>query len=601
MITTTITVTEEDNTLYALPLKQPIYNTQKIDFKDNLRIKEELQSIGDFEKRLEYYNKNICSLSIYNMAGNIYFEWGNPEQRIKVYCGCKGCRKEETFSQDQEEIYFKLRNKEVKRIYSTLSKAKSYKDKLKVIFNVKGYSPNIPPALYGNISFDTNKDPDTALLFSKPLVNLKPETKDQIATYNHFVTLEFNKTYRNQSGFSDNYKCFDSVKEIDRLNLILQKSLDPHNLLLYIRNLINKNFNYPECLRIANESLQVQQLTHQINQMSLGFSLFPKMVLGEEINLNRIALDESELLRYTHIAEIVKYYAYVEGKIQARYNKSVEVEITIDKERLFELAANNEKYNSVLESYKTRIEIASHFSSKAEFINQEIENIEIEFVKPVPPPTANQFSLSQYSRYAYEALKFGKDKEITPFINDAKKQYVQFVRKKNPSFSEFNDEGQLERIGKDAYKALIRGVAYLLYHNFLKNELKSLTMNPVKQSVKANPQVAQSFNELFYSDNDTEGCLEILRQLQPPVIDAANNYVGKSKGIFPLWIKVLKNHKPNPIIKHFSDQVYKDILNSKISGLSLSKDASEFRKQYARLNSDKVELDIKTLLSQILH
>ena len=48
----------------------------------------------------------------------------------------------------------------------------------------------------------------------------------------------------------------------------------------------------------------------------------------------------------------------------------------------------------------------------------------------------------------------------------------------------------------------------------------------------------------------------------------------------------------------FKASIYKDLLNQKVKGLNLSKDASEFRKQYVRIGKDKIELDIKTILSQ---
>lgn len=111
-------------------------------------------------------------------------------------------------------------------------------------------------------------------------------------------------------------------------------------------------------------------------------------------------------------------------------------------------------------------------------------------------------------------------------------------------------------------------------------------------------EAPKTLEELFYDPANAEPCLDILKEIQPPSIDSLNNYIGKSKGIFPLWIKVLKNNRPKPLIKHFSDLVYKDILNSKINDLNLSKDASEFRKTYKRLESNKVEVDIKTILSQ---
>lgn len=129
-------------------------------------------------------------------------------------------------------------------------------------------------------------------------------------------------------------------------------------------------------------------------------------------------------------------------------------------------------------------------------------------------------------------------------------------------------------------------------------ELNNTETKPKANKRKIEETKPNSFEELFYDPKDAEPCLRLLGELTPPVIDAANNFIGKAKGVFPLWIKVLLNNKPQPLIKHCKDIVYKDLLNQKIKGLNLSKDASEFRKDYKRLNNNKTELDIKTILSQ---
>lgn len=146
-------------------------------------------------------------------------------------------------------------------------------------------------------------------------------------------------------------------------------------------------------------------------------------------------------------------------------------------------------------------------------------------------------------------------------------------------------------------KGQVLTCAYFKYLQEISKLLKFETKETDATTENENP-IPKKFEELFYNPEHAEACLNIFRELQPPVIDAINNYIGKNKGIFPLWVKVLKSHKPNPIIKHFSDNVYKDLLNSKVKGLELSKDASEFRKNYARLNKNNTELDIMTILSQ---
>jgi len=113
-----------------------------------------------------------------------------------------------------------------------------------------------------------------------------------------------------------------------------------------------------------------------------------------------------------------------------------------------------------------------------------------------------------------------------------------------------------------------------------------------------NNEIPKTFEDLFFNPDDAEPCLKILSELPTPVIDAANNYIGKAKGVFPLWIGILKKYQPNPLIKHFKDVVYKDLLNQKVKGLNLTKDASEFRKQYKRIENSRIRLDIMALLSQ---
>ncbi|WP_118976560.1 hypothetical protein [Taibaiella koreensis] len=124
-------------------------------------------------------------------------------------------------------------------------------------------------------------------------------------------------------------------------------------------------------------------------------------------------------------------------------------------------------------------------------------------------------------------------------------------------------------------------------------KVKSGYRKTVKDSL---PQILE---DIFIDTSNSEKCLAILRNLESPVINESNIYIGKLKGIFPLWIKLLKSNKPSPLIDHFPDIVYKDLLNAKIKNLYLSKDASEFRKNYKRLENSGVESEIKFHLSQL--
>jgi hypothetical protein len=113
---------------------------------------------------------------------------------------------------------------------------------------------------------------------------------------------------------------------------------------------------------------------------------------------------------------------------------------------------------------------------------------------------------------------------------------------------------------------------------------------------KIEKEQPQTFEELFYNPANAEPCLRILGEIEPPVIDAMNNYIGKGKkGIFPLWVRLLQKEA---LMKPTNDKIIKDLLNQKITGLNLSKDASEFRTYYARIEQNKIAIEIKTILSQ---
>ncbi|MCI1267906.1 MAG: hypothetical protein LKG19_15125 [Saprospiraceae bacterium] len=169
------------------------------------------------------------------------------------------------------------------------------------------------------------------------------------------------------------------------------------------------------------------------------------------------------------------------------------------------------------------------------------------------------------------------------------------------SFHEFTVEWMEKEISEYANETNIsdsRRTDIIIAHKKVIQFIRNLEISQKRKGSKLEQEQPKSFEELFYKHEHAEPCLKILNQLNPPAIDTNFNFIGKAKGIFPLWVKVLKNHKPEPLIKHYKDIVYKDILNKKIIGLNLSKDASEFRKTYIRLENAKVELDLKALLSQ---
>lgn len=104
----------------------------------------------------------------------------------------------------------------------------------------------------------------------------------------------------------------------------------------------------------------------------------------------------------------------------------------------------------------------------------------------------------------------------------------------------------------------------------------------------------QTFEELFYDASFIAPCIDILKKVEPPLIDAESNFIGKSKGGICVWIDEMK---AQAIIKHCSDRsTYATLLPQKIKRFSINE--SMFGKHQKRAE-EKYRTDIKTLLSQI--
>lgn len=129
------------------------------------------------------------------------------------------------------------------------------------------------------------------------------------------------------------------------------------------------------------------------------------------------------------------------------------------------------------------------------------------------------------------------------------------------------------------------------------------TKDPLQLSVTNNKRnsriVNYSIESMFHNPKHAVICLNILKEIPNPVLDSSNNYIGRGKkGVFPLWIKVLRQFEQESLVKPLTDLEYKDILNATIPNLNLTNDASEFRKNYALVERGGYELDMKTILSQ---
>jgi hypothetical protein len=119
---------------------------------------------------------------------------------------------------------------------------------------------------------------------------------------------------------------------------------------------------------------------------------------------------------------------------------------------------------------------------------------------------------------------------------------------------------------------------------------------PPQPIVKQKPEqeTPKTFDELFYNTDLVKPCIDILKELDPPLIDTDCNYIGKLKGVFCVWIDEMQRQG---IVKHYSDRkIFASLIQQKIKRFSI--DESMFGK-YQSKAENLYRTDIKTKVSKI--
>lgn len=104
----------------------------------------------------------------------------------------------------------------------------------------------------------------------------------------------------------------------------------------------------------------------------------------------------------------------------------------------------------------------------------------------------------------------------------------------------------------------------------------------------------ETFEELFYNPDLVMPCINVLKELDPPLIDTDCNYIGKLKGAICVWIDELQRQG---IVKRFSDRkILASLIEKKIKRFTI--DDSMFGKYHDRAEK-QYKTEIKSMVSKI--
>lgn len=100
-----------------------------------------------------------------------------------------------------------------------------------------------------------------------------------------------------------------------------------------------------------------------------------------------------------------------------------------------------------------------------------------------------------------------------------------------------------------------------------------------------------TFEEMFIKPEYIQPCIDVLKTLEPPLLNQNNQFVGTPKGTLCLWIDEMNS---KGFIQNLSNDFYAKIVSEKFTNI----DVSMFRKIPTRAK-EKYQREIKEKLSQI--
>lgn len=128
----------------------------------------------------------------------------------------------------------------------------------------------------------------------------------------------------------------------------------------------------------------------------------------------------------------------------------------------------------------------------------------------------------------------------------------------------------------------------------LKWQIENLLEPQQNEKPKPEKEAPKTFDELFYNIELVQKSIDVLKEIEPPLIDSDYNYIGKLKGIICVWIDELQRQA---IVKHYSDRkIFASLIPQKIKRFSI--DESMFGKYHTKAE-DNYRTDIKTKVSKI--
>ena len=313
---------------YELKIDYPLdffSNADEIPVSEQTRIIEALEMETDFSKKLVYYNAHVCSLALEPSWATLSYPSSGHLNAVEIYHDCNNingvCSR--CCTPEQREIYLQHRATEVERVVRELNSRVTYEARLRYFSQIIGSHPeNGLTGIWANwpgVTDFTERHKRLSVFDSVdelPLIDLAPNTPQEIEVFNRFIETLFAAKYKTAEGiFTKYWKGFDFEKAKQKLDTTIAKALDPQIIVEKLREHIETHFGY---LRPHNEvEVDVWREKIRIAPNERGETHFLSMVNGLDngLNLSAKRLMIYDFESYEHAQQSYFFYVYLR-KIQ---------------------------------------------------------------------------------------------------------------------------------------------------------------------------------------------------------------------------------------------------------------------------------------------
>lgn len=215
--------------------------------------------------------------------------------------------------------------------------------------------------------------------------------------------------------------------------------------------------------------------------------------------------------------------------------------------------------------------------------------------------TTVEQNIDSDTEHEYLKKNITRLKDKTPVENRLNK-YIFLLE--NCKVVDGSDSGQIgitlysfEKKFKDGFSTLFSsyhfdlriGMTFEMYIQSLQFQSEmSVSEVDDNQLSKKNPYT--NLDEVFINISDIDKCINVLRKVDPPIIDENGQFLGKNKGAFVIWIDELRRKGK---LHTINDKFLPELLIEKFPGLTIS--ASLFRQPPGRAD-DMYRRDFQALI-----